>query len=208
MHRRMLSQMRVEGTGRRLPFAAAAVAGAAVGHTLLYLVAVPDTQARTAVLAATGHGYWSVAVAAAIVLGLLSLATVAGRHLLTGLGRARSPADPDLGALAGRLALLQSGIFVVQEVLERLAAGAPLSGLVEQRGMLLNGVLVQVLVAFGVAAVLHLLGRAAEAVGRALRRPGTCRARRVPVHWPALPARASRRPGATAAIRAPPLPAC
>jgi hypothetical protein len=202
----MLSQMRVQGTGRRLPLAAAAVAGAAFGHTLLYLVAVPDTQARAAVLAGTGHGYWSVAVAAAIVLGLLSLATTAGRQLLTGLGRRQPLPDPgDLGALARRLVLLQAGIFVVQEVVERLAAGAPLSGLVAQHGVLLNGVLVQVLVALGVAAVLHLLGRAAEAVGRALRRPPARPSRRVAVPWPALPARASRRPGPAAAIRGPPL---
>ena len=47
-----------------LPLAGAAVAGAAVAHTLIYLMTVPDTRARGEVLAATGHGYWSVAVAA------------------------------------------------------------------------------------------------------------------------------------------------
>jgi len=198
--------MRVQGTGRRLPLAAAAVAGAALGHTLLYLVAVPDTQARTTVLAETGHGYWTVAVAAAIVLGLLSLAGTAARHLLAGLGHPRAPAGHgDLGPRAWRLAFLQVGIFTVQEAVERLAAGGPPS-LLEPHAVLLEGVLVQVLVALGVAAVLHLLGRAAEAVGRALRRRAAHSRHLDLVRRPDLPARASRRPGASAHIRAPPLP--
>jgi hypothetical protein len=198
--------MRVQGTGRRLPLAAAAIAGAAFGHTLLYLVAVPDTQARTTVLVQTGHGYWSVAVAAAIVLGVLSLCGTAARHLLAGLGRPGRPAawPGDLGAMARRLALLQTAIFAVQEVVERLAAGAPPSSLLEHHGVLLNGIVVQVLVALGVAAVLHLLGRAAEAVGRALRARAEPGRQLVLARWPALPARASRRPGATVGIRAPP----
>jgi len=201
----MLSQMRIQGTGRRLPLAAAALAGAAFGHTLVYLVAVPDTQARTTVLAETGHGYWSVAVAGAIVLGLLSLAGTAASHLLAGLGRRRLPAGPDgLGSLARRLALLQAGIFMVQEAIERLTAGTPLTSLQEHRGMLLTGILVQVLVALGVAAVLHLLGRAAAAVGRALRPPAGPDRHLLLAQWPALPARGSRRPGASAHIRAPP----
>jgi len=202
----MLSQMRVQGTGRRLPLAGAAVAGAAFGHTLLYLVAVPDTRARMTVLAETGHGYWSVAVAAAIVLGLLSLAGVAARHLLAGLGRTGEPPGPGgLGSMARRLALLQTGIFLVQEAIERLAAGTPPS-LLEHDGVLLDGIFVQVLVALGVAAVLHLLGRAAEAVGRALRRPDAPGRHLDLGQWPALPARTSRRPGASGHIRAPPLP--
>jgi hypothetical protein len=205
----MLSQMRVQGTGRRLPLAAAAVAGAAFGHTLLYLVAVPDTQARMTVLAETGHGYWSVAVAAAIVLGLFSLAGTAAGHLLAGLGRTGQPpaglGPGGLGSMARRLALLQTGIFLVQEAVERLAAGTPLS-LLEHHRVLLDGILVQVLVALGVAAVLHLLGRAAEAVGRALRRPAAPGRQLDLGPLPAPPARASRRPGAYGHIRAPPLP--
>ena len=114
----------------RLPLAGAAVAGAAVAHTLIYLVKVPDTRARAAVLAATGHGYWSVAVAAAIVLGLVAVGATVARHFRRGAGAAAPPAVPDrIDQLGFRLALLQSAIFVVQEAIERLAAGDPIGNL-------------------------------------------------------------------------------
>ena len=58
---------------RRLPLAGAAVAGAVVGHGLAYALAVPEPGRRLAVLAGSGHAYWSAAIAAAIVLGLVSL---------------------------------------------------------------------------------------------------------------------------------------
>src|SRR6266571_883899 len=155
----MLSQMRLQGTGRRLPLAPAAVAGAVLGHALIYLAAVPDAQARAALLAQSGHGYWPVAIAVATVLGAVAAAGTVSRHLLAGLRRAPRPAATDgLGATARRLALLQTGIFVVQEAAERVAAGAPLPGLLQHHELLLSGVAVQVLVALGMAAVLGLLG--------------------------------------------------
>jgi hypothetical protein len=190
----------------RLPLAGAAVAGAAVAHTLIYLVKVPDTRARAAVLAATGHGYWSVAVAAAIVFGLVAVAATIARHFRHGAGAAVPPALPDrVDQLGLRLALLQSAIFVVQEGIERLAAGAPVGTLAAAPSLLLTGIAVQVLVALGVAAVLAGLGRAAEAVGRALRAAGPP-AVTVLARPPARPVRRSRRPGGPVAIRAPPAP--
>ena len=200
----MLSEMDAR-LRHRLPLAGAAVAGAAVAHTLIYLVKVPDTRARAAVLAATGHGYWSVAVAAAIVFGLVAVAATIARHFRHGTGAAAPPALPDrVDQLGLRLALLQSAIFVVQEGVERLAAGAALGTLAAAPNLLLTGIAVQVLVALGVAAVLAGLGRAAEAVGRALRaaRPATtCTTLTRP---PARPVRRSRLPGGPVAIRAPP----
>jgi hypothetical protein len=190
----------------RLPLAGAAVAGAAVAHTLIYLVQVPDTSARAAVLAATGHGYWSVAVAAAIVFGLVAAGAVVARHFRRGGGSDAPPHLPDrVDQLALRLALLQSAIFVVQEGVERLAAGAALGDLAAAPELLLTGFAVQVLVALGVAAVLAGLGRAAEAVGRALRAAGPPSTGTVPVRRPAGPVRRSRLAGGPAAIRAPPL---
>jgi hypothetical protein len=201
----MLSGMDARRARHRLPVAGAAVAGAAFAHALLYLVEVPDTKARNAVLAATGHAYWSVAVAAAIVLGLAAAGSTAIRHFRH--GRAEVSLAPDrVDRLALRLALYQSAIFVVQEGVERLAAGGSSGDLTAASNLLLTGIAVQVLVALGVAAVLAGLGRAAEAVGRALRAAGTASPGRAPARRPARPVRGSRLLGGPAAIRAPPRP--
>src|SRR6266540_1301778 len=76
---------------RRLPLAGAAVAGAAVGHSIAYLIVAPQGRARATLLAGTGHGYWSTAVAAEIVLGLLVVVTFGLRHFNRGR---RSPKRP------------------------------------------------------------------------------------------------------------------
>jgi hypothetical protein len=203
----MLVRMDARGVRHRLPLAGAAVAGAAVSHTLIYLVEVPDAGARDAVLAATGHAYWSVAVAAAVVLGLVAVGSVAARRFLHGLRRAGAPPSPEpVDRLALRLALYQSAIFVVQEGVERLAAGGSSGGLAAGTDLLLTGIAVQVLVALGIAVLLAGLGRAAEAVGRALRVPPESQPARASAAWPARRVRRSRLPGGPAAIRAPPLP--
>jgi hypothetical protein len=191
----------------RLPLAGAAVAGAAVAHTLIYLVKVPDARARDALLAATGHAYWSVAVAAAIVLGLVAVGSIAARRFLHGLRRAEAPPSPErVDRLALRLALYQSAIFVVQEGVERLAAGGPSGDLAATTNLLLTGIAAQVLVALGVATFLAALGRAAEAVGRALRVPPQSQPGHARAAWPARRVRRSRLLGGPAAIRAPPRP--
>src|SRR5205823_14099146 len=89
-------------------------------------------------------------------------------------------------ATALRLIALQASIFVVQETLERLGAGAPIAGLFH--GMLLPlGVAAQVLVAAALALVLTGLSRAAEAIGRSLASPPRERRRRVRFALPAAP---------------------
>jgi hypothetical protein len=193
----------------RLRLAGAAAAGAAVAHTLLYLVAVPDTKARAMVLAESGHGYWSWALAAALVLGVVSAVATVGGRFRRGLRReaaaswsSRSEGDP-LGLLAARLAALQVGIYLVQELLERLMAGLPLATVAHEQ-FLLMGLPVQVLVAVAVATVLVVLGRAAEAVGRALSLPPPPSRRRLPVPRPVVAVRAPRPAAGAAAIRAPP----
>jgi hypothetical protein len=95
---------------------------------------------------------------------------------------------------------------VVQEGVERLAAGGSSGDLAASANLLATGVAVQVLVALGVAAVLAGLGRAAEAVGRALRVARAGRPARARAVRPARRVRRSCPPGGPAAIRAPPLP--
>jgi hypothetical protein len=178
--------MQLRGLVRRLPLAGAAVAGAVVGHTLAYALAVPEPGRRLAVLAGSGHAYWSAAIAAAVVLGLVSLGATLGRHFRAGLRPGRRPAGEPPGRLAGRLALLQVTIYLVQELIERVAAGVPL-GAVHGR-LLLTGVAVQLLVAAVLAVGLAWAGRVAEVAGRVLRRrrrqrPDARPARLRPTGW-------------------------
>ena len=153
----------------RLPLAGAAVAGAVAGHGLAYALAVPEPGRRLAVLAGSGHTYWSAAIAAAIVLGLASLGATLVRHFRAGLRTGGRPAGEPPGRLTARLALLQVTIYLVQELIERAAAGVPLVGPVDGR-LLLTGIAVQLLVAGALALGLAWAGRVAEVVGRALRR--------------------------------------
>jgi hypothetical protein len=51
----MLAGMRWRRVAYRLPLPSVAAAGAVVGHTLAYAVAVPEAGARVALLGATGH---------------------------------------------------------------------------------------------------------------------------------------------------------
>ena len=201
--------MRLRGVARRLPLAGAAVAGAVAGHGLAYAVAVPQPGQRLALLAGSGHQYWSAAIAAAIVLGLGSLGATLARSFRAGL-RPRpggAPAGEPLGRLAARLALLQVTIYLVQELIERLAAGVPLWGPVDAR-LLVAGIAVQLLVAAGLALGLAWAGRVAEVAGRALRRrlprPADHRSARLrPTGW----VRPAILPAAGMGGRAPPAPA-
>jgi hypothetical protein len=179
--------MELRGLARRLPLAGAAVAGAVVGHGLAYALAVPEPGRRLAVLAGSGHAYWSAAIAAAIVLGLASLGATLARSFRAGLRTGGRPDGEPLARLAGRLALLQVTIYLVQELIERAATGVPLGGPVDGR-LLLTGIAVQLLVAALLALGLAWAGRVAEVAGRALRRrrlhrPDPRSARPGPTGW-------------------------
>jgi hypothetical protein len=76
----------------RLPLTGVAVAGAVVGHMVAYVLAVPSPTVRVALLGATGHAYWTAAIAAASVLGLASLAATLRRGFRAGLLAGRPPA--------------------------------------------------------------------------------------------------------------------
>jgi hypothetical protein len=164
--------MRWRRVAHRLPLTGVAVAGAVVGHMAAYVLAVPSPTVRVALLGATGHAYWTAAIAAAVVLGLASLATTLRRRFRAGLVAGTPQPGERLGRVAGQLAGFQVAIYLVQETLERLEAGIPLHALLDRR-LLGTGVVVQTAIALLLAVLLTLAGRAAEAVGRALRRaPG------------------------------------
>jgi hypothetical protein len=166
---------------RRLPLAGAAVAGAVAGHAVAYGLAAPDPGGRLVLLAVSGHTYWSAAIAIAIVLGLASLGATLARHFRAGLRARGRPADEPMVRLVGRLALLQTTIYLVQELIERAAAGVPLGGPLLGR-LLLTGVAVQLLVAVVLAVGLVWAGRVAEVAGRALRRQRRHRPEARPAH--------------------------
>jgi len=162
--------MRWRRVASRLPLAGVAVAGAVVGHMVAYLLAVPSPTVRVALLGATGHAYWTAAIAAASVLGLASLAATLRRRFRAGRLAGRPEPGERLGIVAGQLAGFQIAIYLVQETLERLEAGIPAHALLDGR-LLVTGVIVQMAIALTLAVLLTLAGRAAEAVGRALRGP-------------------------------------
>ena len=189
---------------RRLPLAGVAVASAAVGHSIAYLIVAPQGRTRAALLTGTGHGYRSTLAAAEIVLGVLAVLTFLGRRFRHGQRSPRRPAGavPWLW-LAARLALLQVAIFSLQEIVERASVGYPLGDLSSDR-LLAIGVFVQVMVALLAATLLVWLGRAAEAVGRAFGLARLPRAVRVVVVPPRVAT--PRAPGLAGArgIRGPP----
>src|SRR4029077_1386463 len=99
----------------------------------------------TPLWASTGHTYWAAAVAVALVLGVASALAVVVRQFRGGL-RGERTMGPDGGPrLAGGPAALPVSIFLTQEILERLDAGARLVTLQTGR-LLLVGVLIQVLI--------------------------------------------------------------
>jgi CDP-diglyceride synthetase len=162
------SAMRWRRVAHRLPLTGVAVAGAVLGHMVAYMLAVPSPTVRVALLGATGHAYWTAAIAAAVVLGLASLAATVGRRFRSGRLAGRPEPGERLGIVAGQLAGFQIAIYLVQETLERLEAGVPAQALLDGR-LLATGVAVQTAIALALAVLLTLAGRAAEAVGRALR---------------------------------------
>jgi hypothetical protein len=164
--------MRWRQLTHRLPLTGVAVAGAVIGHMVAYVLAVPEPTVRVALLGATGHAYWTAAIAAAVVLGLASLAATLGRRFQAGLQAGPPQPGERLGHVAGQLASFQIAIYLVQEALERLEAGIAPHALLDGR-LLVTGVVVQGAIALVLAVVVTLAGQAAEAVGRALRRsPG------------------------------------
>lgn len=132
-------------------------AGVVVGHAIAYVLASGDH-------APGAHRYWPIAVAIAVVAGIVASVRLTLPHL-----REATVAPTPVLPFAARLATLQVLLFVVMEVTERLAGGQSAHGFLAS-DLAWIGVGIQVLVALAVACLTRLLGRVAEAIGRALRR--------------------------------------
>lgn len=143
-----------------LPAFGLALAGLVAGHLLSYALAIPDEHQRAFVLRSTGHDYLPAAGQIALVLAVAAIVGV----IAGSIGR-RTMATA--GALAGRLVALQVGAFLAVEVLERLIAGAPLSGLGHDH-LLVVGIAVQIGVALVGAALLRVLARAGSRLAAAV----------------------------------------
>jgi hypothetical protein len=186
---------------RGLPVFGSAAVGLLLGHSLSYALAVPDPHHRDLILSRTGHGYLPAAGQVAVMLVLAAVAAI--------LARAWSNHDrgqPErFSWIVGTLAALQIGAFAVQEVLERVAAGAPLGDLVRDH-LLVTGIAAQVAVALVGAALLAWFARASARIVR------TAVAQRIalprPILVEALPTTPDRPRGRLVAsarnVRAPP----
>jgi hypothetical protein len=101
-----------------------------------------------------------------------------------------------------RLATTQVSIFVFMEFAERFVAGSPIAG-VGMHGLLFLGVAVQLLLAFGGAALVSLLHRAGVVAGQLVVSPPRLRPPLV-IHVPSDPLVRSDRHRATTSTRGPP----
>ena len=175
--------MRTRSKLRGLPLASMAGAGVVFGHWLTYVFAVPDAQVRTEILAASGHSYLLLAIKGAVVLGFVSFGTVFVRHLDAATRGEPTVADRVI-ALATRLSFVQLVAFTAMEVVERIAAGAPVAAMFGHHLFAL-GLAVQIVVAFAGAFVLLWFGWAAARVCQAIIARSTSRPAALP-RWPSL----------------------
>lgn len=143
---------------------ATAFFGVFVGHAIAYTILAPIPQARSQLLASTGHGYLPVAVHAALATAVIGLAAA----FLGRLTRGRGAHEMAFRGLAARVVCFQILTFAAIEVAERVAAGAPLHDLTE---VLPVGAVAQLAVGLLVAAAISLILRAADAVAEILGSP-------------------------------------
>jgi hypothetical protein len=139
-----------------VPLSAMATGAVVIGHQIAYLLAVPSGAERSSMLAGTGHAYLPTTTR----LCLLAAVAAAGGLFLRSL--TRPGGEPARGPLFRSLALVQAGMFVAMELAERLATGSPIARFFSH-WILLLGIAVQLLLAFGLAVVVKLLFRANEA---------------------------------------------
>lgn len=177
-----------------------------VAHLAGYMLVFPEAGHRSRALALSGHGYWHLAVLAALTAAVCSGASAFCRGVR--LAR-RRPVDrgPRGDVLGGWLALarFQVILFTAMEAGERMSGGrSPLAVLHER--VFLVGVVLQGIVAAAAVLVLWLLERAGARVETALAR------RRRPVSgsrslWPRTASRPATA-GSPLAVRAraPPFP--
>jgi hypothetical protein len=143
---------------------AIAFLGVFVGHAITYAILAPIPQARSQLLASTGHGYLPVAVHLALATALVGLAAA----FLGRLTRGRGEHEMAFRGLAARVVCFQTLTFAAIEVAERVAARAPLHDLTE---VLPVGAVAELAVGLLVAAAIGLILRAADVVAEILGTP-------------------------------------
>ena len=136
--------------------------GSQLAHWLGYALATPDAAARADTLAATGHSY----LAALPVLVAISVGLVAAVLLLVAFDSLRGRAQ--LRLQRWPFAVVPFAGFLVQELVERGAAGSAVSLAIALEKPVLIGLLLQLPFALGAFLVGYLLTRVAERLGRVL----------------------------------------
>lgn len=156
---------------RLVALAAMASVGLLAGHSLTYLRLTPASSGPESLLEA-GHGYLNQAALVSVALAAMSaLFWFAGGIFSSRVVR------PSLARTAATLAVIQCAGFGIQEILERVIAGAPLSDLAV---VLALGLPVQLLTAALGTLLVTALHKAGAAISRLLSRTGP--------HAPARPA--------------------
>ena len=177
---------------RRLPLWFSVPAGVLAAHAVAYLIAFPDASQRSAILAATGHGYVRNAGLVAIVGAAVALTLAAARGFETRWWDA-----------ALRVAALQTGAFIAVEMLERVAVGlGPFAGLAR---IALIGTFVQLAMAAVVATALKLANRAGRTIADVASQERRPIARFITTILVRTKALAARLDASFASARAPPL---
>jgi hypothetical protein len=153
----------MKGTHPRAGAAVLGVAGigVALGHWLTYAINVPDPHARAAVLAQTGHGYLPLATSSAVVVGGAALAFVFLRRLM------RRDRSEWVQSEFSWMAAFQVGAFMTMEVVERVAAGASVTHLLNGPTLPV-GVAIQLVIALVGVLLLRYVLRAADAIIRSI----------------------------------------
>lgn len=179
------------------------VAGVVVAHSAADLIAMPDGVERARHLAATGHGYWPVALGLALVAGLVSMVAsgAQGRSLALASG---PPPLADAKFSAAGLVASQLVLFAGMETGERLGSGGAPASLLREPAFLI-GLCIQVLVALLVVSILRAIERGVELLVRAMQRSSP--EAHVPPPWVDRSWSASRWIGGKPSARGPPLPA-
>ena len=147
------------------------VLGSQVAHVLAYQLVYPNAHVRLGELLITGHSYMvGTAGYAPLVLGVVGAAEFVGVGWVLAGSVRRSLPRPVPAWTFGLLPML---CFTLQELLERRLASSSFPWWMVLQPTFRVGLLLQL--PFGLAAYLmaKLLLRAADRVGRALRRPVT-----------------------------------
>ncbi len=136
-----------------LRLAGLSFAGVVGGHLATYLLIAPDPHDREAMLAATGHGSWTLPIFFALATFLAVACGSAG---------ARGRADTYF-PLVARLGALQVGGFALLEISERAVANELTTSILSDPALLL-GLAVQLLVAAVAPLLAWVVARSVERV--------------------------------------------